>query len=62
MGVNLNIADSNGDTALHFASKCGFNSIVSFLLLSNAVVVTNKQGMVPKDVALTQAIADIFVN
>ncbi len=59
-GAHINDADTNGDTALHYASKCGFPLVVKFLLEAGAHIGKNAAGLTAKDVAVTHAIQVLF--
>lgn len=60
MGAHVNDGDLNGDTTLHYASKCGFPLIVKFLLDYGAGLTKNSGGLSAKDVAITPAIQQLF--
>lgn len=57
----LDIVDNQGDSALHFASKLGFASIVKLLLeFGSDQTKQNKSGSTAKQVALNNNIAQLF--
>ena len=59
--IDINCVDLQGDTALHYAAKCGFPSIIKLLLDNGASqAIRNGAGLSPKDVAVTNAIAQLF--
>ena len=50
LGVDVNAANGNGDTALHGAAARGFESVVTYLVEKGAKVdATNKAGRTPSD-------------
>lgn len=63
---NVNFADSNGFTALHFAARCGLDELCSILILNNANVnCANKQGQTPLHLAASNnktAVMQILLN
>lgn len=62
-GIELDIQDINGDTALHAASQRGFKNIVEHLLLAGAKFgVINNQGKVAANVAKTGFIREVCRN
>lgn len=56
----INMADSKGDSALHFASRGGFTAIVKLLLELGADIKLNSAGLKPKDVAANNNISSLF--
>jgi len=51
-GINLNMADRDGNTALHLASQSGFQDIIEILLrYGSDLNISNKKGLKPIDVA-----------
>lgn len=63
---NVNFADSNGFTALHFAARCGLDELCSILILNNANVnCANKKGQTPLHLAASNnktAVMQILLN
>jgi ankyrin repeat protein len=58
---NVNATDALGETPLHFASKCGFKLIVTFLINNNSnVEQKNNTGLTPKACAVDAKIANLF--
>lgn len=60
VGANINAADAGGDTPLHYASKCGFPTVVKFLIDAGATHGKNSSGHTAKDVALNPSIQQLF--
>lgn len=62
-GININIADGNGDTPLHHAARVGDVEIVQQLLLLNAKTgLMNKQGKVAANVAKSNFLCEVIRN
>jgi ankyrin repeat protein len=56
LGVDVNAADEDGDTALHRAVKLRFNSVIEFLVEQGARLdVRNTFGQTPLMIAATAA-------
>ena len=52
VGVDVNVANANGNTALHVAAARGYDSIIELLVQHGATVeVANNEGQTPLDVA-----------
>jgi ankyrin repeat protein len=57
----VNALDDVGETALHYAAKCGFIPIIKFLLDSGmSASVKSQAGLTAKEVALNPAVAAAF--
>jgi len=60
-GINLNIADRDGNSALHLASQSGFQDIIEILLkYGSDLNISNKKGLKPIDVAHKDA--KVYLN
>ncbi|CAG0921476.1 unnamed protein product [Notodromas monacha] len=57
-GVDVNVADAEGQTALHYASSCGHGEVVDLLLAAGADTgVKDNDGLGPVDVAFDDDVA-----
>jgi ankyrin repeat protein len=59
-GGQIGAADSNGDTPLHYAARCGFPLVTKYLVEAQAPMSKNAAGQTPKECAATPAIAQLF--
>ena len=62
LGIDKNAADLQGETCLHYASKCGFPLIIKLLLDHGAnPTIKNGTGASPKDLAAYPSIISQFM-
>lgn len=59
LSIDLNARDNDGNTALHYASLCGYDAIIDGLLEYKArVLVKNNLGKIPLDFAYSSAVRE----
>ena len=52
LGIDVNIANANGDTALHVAAARGYDTVIELLVAAGASSeITNDDGQTPLEVA-----------
>ena len=57
-GIDVNYQDEDGNTALHIAAENGYESIVEYLVKADVLLLKNKNGQSPIDVAGKGPVAD----